>query len=83
MDLHPALMILDITAPETEPWLVAEKIREVKTLKNMPTLVLASGELSAEDEQKVLELEAQGMLKRPVSVETLTQEIQRILSRTI
>jgi CheY-like chemotaxis protein len=83
MDLHPALVVLDCSAKQTDPWNLAEKMRTTKTLKSVPILLLASGELSAAEEQQALDLEAQCFLKRPVSAETLTQEVQRILSRTI
>jgi len=83
MDLHPALVVIDCLAKQTDPWNLAEKIRATKPLRSVPILLLASGELSAADEQQALNLEAQGFLKRPVSADTLSQEIQRILSRTI
>lgn len=83
LDLHPALVIIDCSAKETDPWRLAEKFRATKNLKSVPMLLLAGSDLSAGDEQQALKLEVQGFLKRPVSVETLTQEIQRILSRTI
>lgn len=83
MDLHPALVILDCSAKETDPWRLAAKIRETKPLRNVPILLLASGDLSEEDSEQALQLEAQGFLKRPVAPETLAQEIQRILNRTI
>ncbi|MGD0089673.1 MAG: response regulator [Planctomycetota bacterium] len=82
-DLHPALLIIDCSAIETEPWKLAEKIRTTKNLKKVPLLLLASSDLSPADEEQALKLEAQGFLKRPVAPEILTQEIQRILSRTI
>ena len=83
LDLHPALVILDCSAKEKEPWKLAETIRRTKALKSVPLLLLASGELSTADQERAIQLEARGFLRRPVVAETLGQEIQRILSRTI
>jgi CheY-like chemotaxis protein len=83
LDLHPALLIIDCSLKETEPWKIAEKIRATKALKSVPILLLASAELSEEDAEKALQLQAQGFLRHPVAAETLSQEIQRILNRTI
>jgi twitching motility two-component system response regulator PilH len=83
LDLHPALVVLDCSAKDGEQWKLAERIRATKALKSVPLLLLASGELSDADQERALQLEAQGFLRRPVVAETLGQEIQRILSRTI
>jgi CheY-like chemotaxis protein len=83
LDLHPALVILDSSAKDKEAWKLAETIRNTKALQSVPLLLLASGELSNADQERALQLEAQGFLRRPVVAETLGQEIQRILSRTI
>jgi len=83
LNLHPALVILDCSAKEKEPWKLAATIRRTKALKSVPLLLLASGELSTADQERAIQLEAQGFLRRPVVAETLGQEIQRILSRTI
>ncbi|MCY3018121.1 MAG: hypothetical protein NTW87_03695 [Planctomycetota bacterium] len=83
LDQHPALLILNFSAKEVEQWKLAEKVRSTKALRNVPILLLASAELSEADTEQALRLEAQGFLKRPVAVETLVQEIQRILSRTL
>jgi CheY-like chemotaxis protein len=82
-DHHPALFVINLSMKETEPWKLAEKIRTTKTLRNAPILLLADADLSDTDADRALGLSAQGFMKRPVEVNTLMEEIQRILQRNL
>jgi CheY-like chemotaxis protein len=82
LDHHPALFVLNLSAPEAEPWRLAEKVRSTKALRNVPILLVASGDLSDSDAERAVDLSAQGFLKRPIEKGVLAQELQRILSRT-
>jgi CheY-like chemotaxis protein len=83
LDHHPALFVINCSAREAEPWKLAEKIRATKALKNIPILLVANEELSEADADRALALGAQGFMKRPLNVDTLNQEIQRILNRSL
>jgi len=82
-DHHPALFVINVSMKESEPWKLAEKIRGLKPLKNAPILLIADADLSDHDADRAVQLGAQGFLKRPVSVDTLSSEIKRILNRNI
>lgn len=83
IDHHPALFIINCSAKESEPWKLAEKIRNTKALRSIPILLVSNEDLSEGDADRALGIGAQGFLKRPLSAETLSQEVQRILNRTI
>jgi CheY-like chemotaxis protein len=83
LDHHPALFVLNVSAPETEPWRLADKIRNTKALRNVPILLVSNGDLSDTDAERAVDLCAQGFLKRPMEHTVLLQELQRILSRTL
>jgi len=82
-DNHPALFVINISMKEADGWKLAEKIRAQKSLRNAPILLLADADLSDEDADRAVQLGAQGFLKRPVSAQTLTAEIERILDRNL
>jgi CheY-like chemotaxis protein len=83
LDHHPALFVINCSAKDGECWRLAEKIRATKALKNIPILLVAIDELSEADADRALELGAQGFMKRPLNTDTLNQEIQRILNRSL
>jgi CheY-like chemotaxis protein len=83
LDHQPALFIVNCSATALEPWTLVAKIRATKALKNIPVLLVADAELSEQDAERALELGAQGFVKRPASPELLSQEIGRILNRTV
>jgi CheY-like chemotaxis protein len=82
LDHHPALFVINLSASETDPWKLAEKIRDTKALRTAPILLLADAELSEAHADRALKLEAQGFLKRPIDSAVLEQEMKRILERT-
>lgn len=83
LDHHPALFVLNVSAPEAEPWRLADKVRNTKALRNVPILLVSNGDLSDTDAERAVDLCAQGFLKRPLEHTLLIQELQRILSRTV
>jgi CheY-like chemotaxis protein len=82
-DNHPALFIINVSMKEVDPWKLAEKIRSLKSLKNAPILLLADADLSDDDADRAMQLGAQGFLKRPISSDTLSAEIERILDGSL
>ena len=83
MDHYPALFVISLALKDHDPWKLAEKIRATKVMANIPILLIADNDLSDADADKALKLYAQGFLQRPVDVATLTEEIKRIISRTL
>ena len=82
LDHYPALFVINLSLKEVEPWKLAEKIRSTKALRKFPILLVADSDLSDADAERALKLSAQGFLRRPLDVDELAREIERILSRT-
>jgi CheY-like chemotaxis protein len=83
LDHHPALFIINCSTAAMEPWKLISKIRNTKALKSIPILLVADAELSEHDAERALELGAQGFVKRPANADLMSQEIGRILNRTM
>jgi PleD family two-component response regulator len=83
LDHFPALFIITLLPNDHEAWKLAEKIRATKALRSFPILFIADSELSEVDTDRALRLAVQGVLTRPFPTETLAQEIERILQRTM
>lgn len=82
LDHYPALFVINLSPRDADPWKFAEKIRQTKALKNFPILLVADSDLSDADAERALKLSAQGFLKRPLDVELVAREIEKILNRT-
>lgn len=82
LDHYPALFVINVSLKDVEPWKLAEKIRATKALRKFPILFVADADLTDTDAERALKLSAQGFLKRPLDVDDLVREIERILSRT-
>ena len=82
LDHYPALFVINLSLKDVEPWKLAEKIRGTKALRKFPILLVADADLTDTDAERALKLAAQGFLKRPLDVEDLVKEMERILSRT-
>lgn len=83
LDHHPALIVIDLSREEIEPWKLAEKIRATKALKHMPILLLSDSNLADEPSMnRAIKVSAQAFLHRPFKTDTIAEEIERILNRT-
>jgi PleD family two-component response regulator len=77
----PILIAINVTPDDDACWKFAERVRAQKTLRNIPILLLAGKEISDAEAERAAGCGAQGLLARPLSTETLTQEMDRILKR--
>jgi CheY-like chemotaxis protein len=82
-DHMPALFIINLLQDNAEPWKLAEKVRSLKAIRRCPILLLAEAKLSEADTERAVGLAIQGVLTRPFQPEILSQEIARILQRTV
>jgi len=82
-DHYPALIVINLASEESDPWKLAQKVRATKALRNIPILLIASNEPNENDADMALDILAQGFLKRPLEVDLLASEIDRILNRTL
>lgn len=81
LDHIPALFIVCIHLGDPECWKFTEKIRSHKLLRRIPILFIAGQKISDDDIERAVNFNAQGILTRPLNVETIKNEISRILSR--
>jgi len=60
-----------------------ERMRESRHGRGTAILIVADRDLKESESEKVLELGAQGFLRRPFKTETLVEELGRILGRIL
>lgn len=80
-DIYPALFILNASMKGLDPWALATKFRQMKSVKNVPILFLSDRDLNESESEKALALGAQGFMRKPVTPAALVKEIERILNR--
>lgn len=78
-DLHPALLIADISG-WADGWALLEKVHTLKAGRSLPVLLIA-GAMQAVDTEKAMQLGVKSCLTKPVSADTLRCEIDRIMTR--
>lgn len=83
LDHFPALFMICVSPNDPECWKFAERVRNNKSLRSFPILFIAGNSITEQDTDKAVNCYAQGILTRPLSVETLTKEVERILQRTM
>ncbi|MEI6231962.1 MAG: helix-turn-helix domain-containing protein [Planctomycetota bacterium] len=83
LDQFPAMFIICIAPNDSECWKFAERIRGNKSLRNFPILFIGGNEISDADTDRAVSFYAQGILARPLNVESLTKEIEQIIQRTM
>jgi excisionase family DNA binding protein len=81
LDHMPALFVISLAAGDEEAWRFAERVRATKALRSFPILLLSDIEPSEADTDRAIKLVAQGLLTRPFTRETLSQEIERTMKR--
>jgi CheY-like chemotaxis protein len=82
-DLFPSLFILNATAKDLDTWKLLERIRRSRNIKNAPVLLLADHDLKDAESDRALHLGVQGLIKRPFKIETLVDEIRKVLGRIL
>ncbi len=83
LDQFPALFVICLSASDPATWKFAEKIRTNKSLRSFPILFIGENVISELDTENAVRFYAQGILARPLNVEVVKREIERILQRTI
>lgn len=83
LDHFPALFVICVSPADPDSWKFAERVRGNKSLRSFPILFIAGNVVTDSDTDHAVECYAQGILTRPLDVETLKREIERILQRTM
>jgi CheY-like chemotaxis protein len=78
-DIIPALLIINASCLGIDWRKLALKIRETKTIKNIPVLLLGSKADAEKGMDWAIELGAVGFLHQPVHGDVLVQEIEGVL----
>lgn len=83
LDHLPALFVICVSNNDPESWKFAERVRSNKSLRSFPILLIAGNSVTEAETGRAVACEAQGILTRPLKLDTLKAEIERILQRTM
>lgn len=83
LDHFPALFVICISPNDPNCWKFAERIHAHKSLRSFPILIIGGTKISDADTEKAIESCAKGILTRPLTVEIVKGEIERILKRSM
>jgi two-component system, cell cycle response regulator DivK len=77
----PQLILLDIQLPMMSGYEVAERIRELDPIKDIPMVAVTSYAMLG-DREKVLASGCNGFIEKPINPDTFVQEISQFLPST-
>jgi CheY-like chemotaxis protein len=72
---HPHLILLDLMMPIMNGWQFRDEQRKTVGLNSIPVVAISA---DGEVERKASEIHANGHLAKPLSVDTLLNEVERI-----
>lgn len=76
--IKPDIILLDIQLPEMDGYAVAQKLREVEKLKEIPIIAVTSYAMPG-DKEKALESGATGYIEKPINPDTFITEMKYFL----
>ena len=80
LDHYPVLYIIDLTNWK-EGWVLAERIRNSRNIRNSHILFLSKGSLKEDEIGKALDLRVQGCLNTDVKAKVLQHEVEKLLNQ--
>jgi two-component system, cell cycle response regulator DivK len=72
------LILLDIQLPELDGYTIAQMLREVEKLKNIPIIAVTSYAMTG-DKEKALASGCSGYIEKPINPDTFMKEVQQFL----
>ena len=72
----PGVVIMDIRLPKLDGWQVLRQIRENPRTRDLPVILL-SGSLFEEEQERAKNLGANGCLEKPVKIESLRDMLNK------
>ncbi len=78
--VQPELLLLDIGMPVMDGFAVIRRIRENPRLAKLPVVAVTAYAMR-EDQQRILDSGFNGYLSKPVKASSLTQELDRVLTK--
>jgi two-component system, cell cycle response regulator DivK len=79
-ETKPDILLLDIGMPKLDGFAVLRKIRENPQIETLPVLAVTAYAMSG-DREKALNSGFDGYLSKPVNSHSLTEELDRLLSK--
>lgn len=83
LDHFPSLFVICVSPNDQDCWKFAERIRSDKSLRSFPILFVGGEKVSDADTENAVNYHAKGLLLRPLSLDVVKSEIERILKRTL
>ncbi len=78
--VQPELLLLDIGMPAMDGFAVIRRIRENPRWAKLPVVAVTAYAMR-EDQQRILNSGFNGYLSKPIKASSLTQELERVLTR--
>jgi len=82
-DLYPSVFIVNVSIREFDAWKLLDRIRNTRNIRNAPVLIITERNLKDHESEQALSLNAQGVLKRPFTAQTLSADLERIIKRIL
>jgi two-component system response regulator VicR len=82
-ELHPALVLLDLMLPEMDGWEVYHRMKADETLRHIPVIIVTAKTAGIDEALARHVAKVDAYIKKPFSVEELTQSVDRALDRTV
>lgn len=79
--LRPALVLLDLMLPGMDGWEVYRRMKADETMKNIPVIVVTAKAAGVDEVLAKQIAKVDEYIKKPFSIEELTQSVDRVLAR--
>ncbi len=79
---QPNLILMDINMPTTDGYTLTSQIRALPKFKKIPIIAVTANVMRG-DRERSLEAGCDGYIQKPIDIDTLTQQIERYLARSL
>jgi two-component system cell cycle response regulator DivK len=79
---QPNLILMDINMPTTDGYALTSQIRTLPNFKKIPIIAVTANVMRG-DRERSLEAGCDGYIQKPIDIDTLTQQIERYLARSL
>ncbi|OGO29176.1 MAG: two-component system response regulator [Chloroflexi bacterium RBG_16_52_11] len=76
------LILMDISMPEVDGYTLTTKIRSMPDYARIPIIAVTANVMRG-DREKSLEAGCDGYIQKPIDIDTLAQQIERFMTRSI
>lgn len=78
--VEPDLILLDINLPEIDGYDLAQRLRDMPSLKGVPILAVTANVMKG-DRERTLEAGCDGYIQKPIDVDRLPEQIREALEK--